>query len=380
MTILLKLTNNSESFAQSSLHQKQEPYKCGVKTNAALTKNYSSFESIKKSSLTTSIPVKFHIVRHTNGTGGLTLSDVSGELVKLNSTFALGNITFFECEAPEFINSDTYNDLEAFGTEDIAMTQAHDLQNVVNVYFVENITISGTTSTLCGYAAVLPYDTGDYIMVANGCTSYGNLTTCHEMGHYFSLLHTQSYPGDPQELVNGSNCSTAGDYVCDTPAEPTFSNPLPPVDSVCNYTGTDLDPNNQSYTPLTNNIMSENTWGYCWTSFTAGQMTRVNNSIQNDRNYLYCSNTASVNQYNNSINTFNTIVNNQELIVTCKKEFSSIKLMDINGKSIKTVNTNNKNGATAESINIVELANGVYLIQLLFENEAFLSQKIVINR
>ena len=377
ITVLLTLSNTYKSVAQSYLKQgnerKKTSYNCGVKTSLSQTKLYKPSESIRTSNVITNIPVKFHIARYSNGTGGLTLSDVATELAKLNSTFALGNINFFECEAPEFINSDEYNDLEAWGTEDIEMFQTHDLENVVNIYFVENITISGTTSTLCGYG-------GDHIVVDNGCTYYGNLTTCHEMGHYFSLKHTQSYPGDPQELVDGSNCSTTGDYVCDTPAEPTFSSWEPPVDSVCNYIGTDLDPNSQPYTPLTNNIMCENTWGYCWTSFTPGQMIRVNNCIQNEKTYLSCSNTASIKENNNENSSFKTIVNNQELIVTCQKEFSRIKLMDINGRSIKTIDASNKSGTTTKSINIAELANGVYLVQLFFEDRGLVSKKVFINR
>ena len=47
----------------------------------------------------------------------------------------------------------------------------------------------------------------------------------HEMGHFFGLLHTHGYSNTVKtdEFVDGSNCNEAGDYFCDTPADPRLS-------------------------------------------------------------------------------------------------------------------------------------------------------------
>ena len=52
---------------------------------------------------------------------------------------------------------------------------------------------------------------------------YATSTVAHEMGHCLGLYHTHNGTGDNNgtpELVNGSNSSTAGDYITDTPADP----------------------------------------------------------------------------------------------------------------------------------------------------------------
>ena len=79
----------------------------------------------------------------------------------------------------------------------------------------------------------------------------------HEFGHHFnSCTHGDSNePESTDELVNGSNCSTAGDRVCDTPADPLINGSN--VSSVnCMYTGNATDAMGQFYDPDTSNIMS----------------------------------------------------------------------------------------------------------------------------
>jgi hypothetical protein len=79
-------------------------------------------------------------------------------------------------------------------------------------------------------------------------------TLAHEIGHCLGLVHTHDYLVEP-ELVNGANCSTAGDMLCDTPADPNLSLPGL-VQLPCAYVGTVTDANGDLYTPLLNNVMS----------------------------------------------------------------------------------------------------------------------------
>jgi len=102
----------------------------------------------------------------------------------------------------------------------------------------------------------------------------------HEMGHCLSLIHTfeclRNTSGNctSWECPDGSNCNTAGDRVCDTPADDPaqlWSS------SPCAYTGGNSITCNGStlnYNPLTNNIMSYADWD-CRNTFTNGQKTRM---------------------------------------------------------------------------------------------------------
>ena len=68
----------------------------------------------------------------------------------------------------------------------------------------------------------------------NSC-AYNGSTIIHEFGHYFSLFHTHGPTNSAitTELVDGSNCTTSGDELCDTPADPNLSGNV----TNCLYTG-----------------------------------------------------------------------------------------------------------------------------------------------
>ncbi|MDR3287337.1 MAG: zinc-dependent metalloprotease [Prevotellaceae bacterium] len=107
----------------------------------------------------------------------------------------------------------------------------------------------------------------------------------HEFGHCLGLYHTHSGSGcfddaNCSESINGSNCLTCGDLVCDTPADPCLAGN---VNSSCNYIG------GGGYNPNTNNIMSYAPPA-CLTNLTNGQIARMHTMIENSsilQNVLY---------------------------------------------------------------------------------------------
>jgi len=90
------------------------------------------------------------------------------------------------------------------------------------------------------------------------------------------LYHTHSGSGcydyaNCSENIDASNCSTCGDLVCDTPADPCLSGK---VTTACIYIG------DSRYTPDVNNIMSYAPPS-CLTHFSNGQIERLHDMITN---------------------------------------------------------------------------------------------------
>lgn len=225
------------------------------------------------------IPVQHHIVRRSNGTGGLTPSAIPEIMHTLNHYYGKVNMIYFECGPINFIDDDTYYDFSS--SQESAVCGANDVTDVINIYYF-NSAKSGSNS-VCGYSRFPP--SVDRVIMANSCATNGS-TIVHELGHYFSLYHTHGKTnfGTTSELVDGSNCSNTGDDICDTPADPNLSGK---VSSLCRYTGTGTDINGDAYNPQVDNIMSYSRKA-CRQLMTTQQLNRALASLQVDRSYLIC--------------------------------------------------------------------------------------------
>jgi PKD repeat protein len=223
------------------------------------------------------IPLKFHLVRRSDGTGGITASQVEGILAQLNTYYEPANMRFSQFGELNFIDNDDLYNFDA-AREDQAAT-GNDVRNVVNLYFFNSIRSGG--SPLCGYTRFPP--STDRVILAYGCVLGGNTTLEHELGHYFTLYHThgKTNTGTTDELVDGSNCTVAGDDICDTPADPNLTGRV----QNCQYIGSARDANGQSYRPDPSNIMAYAP-DQCQNKFTDGQYARIRNGFETGRNYL----------------------------------------------------------------------------------------------
>jgi len=243
------------------------------------------------------IPIAVHVVRRNDGTDGLTAQEVTTNLQRLNDFYAQENITFSQCNPINYINNTNWSNFDGAYEED-AITNAHNVDNVINIYYFNSVKINGNSF----YGYTYSPDGGenkDIIMMANDrATNPDSKTIIHEMGHYFSLYHTHGKTdcGTTDELADGSNCSFAGDDVCDTPADPNLyyncNTSLVDIDYNCAYAPENVDDNleddnGDSYEPDTRNIMSYSR-SVCQEDFTEGQWGRVLYSVENDRNYLSC--------------------------------------------------------------------------------------------
>jgi hypothetical protein len=218
---------------------------------------------------------KFSVVAHifldSLGGAGITETQILDAFEGASSDFSPICISFEVCEFvyhPEFEYNIHNSDLQ---WEELQIL--YHQQNRINVFYVNSIE---EPAGACGYAGLGNINNVDsngiVIEKTPGCC--GQRTHSHELGHYFNLEHT--FEGNGIELADGSNCETAGDGICDTPADP-YVYPSPPenyVDGGCHFIYMGLDANGDYYDPLTGNIMSYYP-KECGCGFTHGQLKKM---------------------------------------------------------------------------------------------------------
>ena len=238
--------------------------------------NSQQFRSIGNIDVT--IPIKFHSITRSDGTGGLSAQGRLNLLDKINNYYSNAGITFQDDGEINFIPSDELFD---FITADAGKATVGNAQRgVINVFLFNSISNNGRA--LCGYTFFPP--SADHIFATYGCVSGANTTLEHELGHYFTLFHTHgtTNTGTTDELVNGSNCGSAGDRLCDTPADPNLSGQ---VNQECAYVGNFRDANGDLYQPDVSNIMAYSL-DQCQNKFSPDQYARIRQGFENGRSYL----------------------------------------------------------------------------------------------
>jgi hypothetical protein len=232
------------------------------------------------------IPVQFQeCLLNSSSWPALYESDIANWMSDLNEIFRPYRIQFFECGTRTTFVSSTLNN---FDISEEPQLSAYDIPNVINIYVFG--TVNNGSSSYGGYSYLPPSVDRIVLSKANG-NLFDSKVFIHEMGHYLGLYHThgKTNSGITDELVNGSNCQTAGDDVCDTPADPNLLNSS---SMSCTYTGTALDANQQPYAPDVHNHMSY-AFRSCRNQFSVGQLNRMAYTALHDRVYLIgCSHPA----------------------------------------------------------------------------------------
>ena len=231
-------------------------------------------DPLRSGEVVTSVPVKAHIIRQDNGAGGITALQLEQALATANEFYKNANMEFVLCEEINYIDNTDFYYLYYF--QESLLISNHHTDDVINIYFAKTI-----RNNYCGWA-YFPGQGPDVILMDHDCVVSGN-TLAHEFGHFFSLPHT--HENVPAELVDGSNCTSAGDFFCDTPADPELS--FNTVSSSCFYTGNAVDANGDRYRPDTRNIMSYSR-ATCRNRFSLEQYATMAYTLKTSRAYLRC--------------------------------------------------------------------------------------------
>ncbi len=275
----------------------------------------------------TYVPVRFTIVRPASGTGGVSIKGVFRMLCKLNEDYLDQDIQFYMKDDFKYLDNDLAN------TDPQSQNGGNILKNVkdknaLNIFFVAGIKSDSPGSVLGFFSPE-----NDYLVVRNSEANYDSQTTSHEMGHFFSLRHTfygwECQPwnvedhgkvvsfaiapcfGAQVELVNGSNCSTAADKVCDTPPDYNFGFGWP---SDCRPFNVDVyDKNNDLIRPSQNNFMSY-FFGCTGWHFSQGQKNLIRTDLNSaKRKYLQSTYTPPSTTVSDQVN-YQYPINDQEVL------------------------------------------------------------------
>ncbi len=259
-------------------------------------------DAAERSGVVQYVPIHFHLVAGSDSTGRQKINKVLDQLCEMNNFYSPQDIRFYFTPHPIYglfdksINNDNVYDNQT--NNFIMQNRRHNA--ALNV-FVTNLAVSGNPP-IPGAITLAYYNIPkDWIVSRKDqINGNGNGTLSHEVGHFFSLLHPfngwdfdvfdSSYPGFPNapsvsplgvptEKMDGSNCTTAGDYVCDTPPDYNF------LESDCVYTGGAKDPMGVLVDPMENNIMSY--FSNCVYAFTPQQGDLIHTDLNSaSRNYL----------------------------------------------------------------------------------------------
>ncbi len=261
-----------------SLYAQSEPHPCGSQPH--ISKWYKKYVAnphvYKTHDSLVYVPLKIHNVGSDDGGGLFAMDRLLDALCTLNEDFKQAEIQFYILGAIDTIYNSAYNS-HASVLDGAEMMFANNVDSAINVYFVSN------PAGNCGYN--LPYAG---IAMNKGCSGPSDHTFAHEVGHNLSVQHPHLGwdgnvydPNEPTpttvtydytyfkdtlildtliidtsivELVDGSNCSIAGDFLCDT--GPDYLSRRWQCTSDTLSTANQEDPNGQSFRSDASQIMS----------------------------------------------------------------------------------------------------------------------------
>lgn len=204
-----------------------------------------------------------HIVRDSLGDPSIQEPDILINIDTLNNYFTPICVSFEVCEF-KYIDDWRYDDFDV-DSHWVEMQVKYHEEERINIFYVGGITNPNSDCSYSDQGYITNTDSSGLVIKKDGNNCYqDNLKALvHEMGHYFGL--SNSFEGT--ELVDGSNCTTDGDKICDTPADPGGT--CDPA--TCKFLDMSTDGNGDYFTPHVGNAMSSFP-GACMCQFSYEQL------------------------------------------------------------------------------------------------------------
>ncbi|MBN2612754.1 MAG: hypothetical protein JXB00_14450 [Bacteroidales bacterium] len=223
------------------------------------------------------LAVSLYFVKNEEGETGVDLTALSTAFTALNNAFEQIGLSF-DLSSPQIIDNYHFDEVQKGGNE-TELTAQFQTSHSINLYLVSEL-YDAASQPVCAYT-YYPSENKDVIFLVKTCISASILI--EQFGHFFNLYHTHE-TGFAKELVNGSNCATAGDLCCDTPADPNLTGK---VSFDCQYSSTEKDSNDDYYLPTVYNYMSfaPDACNKCF--FSSDQYLRMINCILKSKSHLW---------------------------------------------------------------------------------------------
>jgi hypothetical protein len=337
------------------------------------------------------IPVYFHVI-HTASEGNVSDAAINQQITVMNRHFSgrdyNGNLvsgaantgyTFTLAGITRTRNNKWFRMTPGSAAE----TQAKNAL-VTNPGGALNIYLCKPGQNLLGWAYFPQDAAGDnidgvvihYASLPGGSLAPYNLggTATHEVGHYLGLYHT--FQGG---CHSDGTCATAGDQVCDTPAQASPTSGCPEGRNSCSQTGLDPIHNYMDYSS-----------DVCYTNFTTGQDTRMNTVVTAYRSWVGATRVANgagsieaarelagVTGFTARPNPFNP--RTKVDFGLRKDSMVSLKVYDIHGRLASTlVDRRLTAGDHSVDFDAAGLASGIYQMVLKVEGEKALIRRITL--
>ncbi len=229
------------------------------------------------------VTIYVHVIRQSNGEGGQSPTDVDEALDKLADAYTPYQIFFDWDNNIDYIDNDTY-----FENPQGGIWNENKHTDGVDIYLFDD-NASRFDGELLGAGAAnqeenrSEFYTFGHFFDANGdeLPTARSYVIAHEMGHVLYLWHTHHGTGETNQEIdplecpeypNGSNSSSCGDYITDTPADPNMA--LNVDLQTCEWLGAANSP----YDPDEFNIMSYSQ-ATCLEYLTFQQSRRMKNAM-----------------------------------------------------------------------------------------------------
>lgn len=225
--------------------------------------------------ITHTLTIDVYIINNDLGHPVVQPSQIAGSIDLLNSEFTKIGLQF-KAGQIKYISEYVYG---KYTTEDQIneITVKYGAPDKINLYMVD--TIFRNERFYYGFTSFPDDINRNYIFLRKDYINGNYIITL--MGHFFGLLSTHETLGGV-ERVNETNCRQAGDFICDTYADPGLFGEI--TDS-CTYETPKMDPVGDYYLPTVANYMSESL-GKCKCRFTPDQFRRMSFYLKNYRVYL----------------------------------------------------------------------------------------------